>query len=401
MPWSEPSGANSWRVRFRRDDGTIGSLPGFPTQRAADDHINDMKSEQRKGIWLDPTAGQIPLGDYVPEWLDGIDVSIRTEQNYRSLLDNHILPRWKTTPLNEITNRAARAWEKKLRAEGKLAPVTIDGILKLLTLILADAADEKLIAANPIRPRRRGRRTSQRRRPRTRKVWAQPVEAVHAADNAAAIYGPGAALLLITGAWTGARWGELTGLHRDNVHLFDDDTGYLAVDPDIGALHEDDHGNLFLGPPKTEKSARTITLPPFLVRLLRAHLATHPHPHVFVTATGAWHRRSNFSRRAMKPAADGTQHLPYPKVLLMPAKPGLTFHGFRHGHKTWMIADGIPEVAQADRLGHEIPDKVREAYSHVAPEVEARLLQALQERWEKALANLADTALDTRWRAAT
>ena len=76
------------------------------------------------------------------------------------------------------------------------------------------------------------------------------------------------------------------------------------IDPDLGTLLESSRG-LALGPPKTVESARTITLPPFLVELLRAHLATHDHRHVFVTPTGELYRRSNFSRRALRPAADG------------------------------------------------------------------------------------------------
>ncbi|MDX6585169.1 MAG: hypothetical protein QOI10_4353, partial [Solirubrobacterales bacterium] len=34
-----------------------------------------------------------------------------------------------------------------------------------------------------------------------------------------------------------------------------------------------------------------------------------------------------------------------------------------------MIADHIPDVAQARRLGHTLPDKIEDIYSHVAPEV--------------------------------
>ena len=125
-----------------------------------------------------------------------------------------------------------------------------------------------------------------------------------------------------------------------------------------------------LGPPKTTESARTITLPPFLVDLLRAHLATHDQRFVFVTPTGELHRRSNFGRRALRPAVDGTLDRTRQAVRLAPVKPGLTFHGLRHGHKTWMIADGVPEVAQARRLGHILGDRIQETYSHVAAEVE-------------------------------
>jgi hypothetical protein len=82
--------------------------------------------------------------------------------------------------------------------------------------------------------------------------------------------------------------------------------------------------------------------------------------------------------------------------VVAPAAAGLTFHGLRHSHKTWLIADQIPEVAQARRLGHRIPDKIQHVYSHVAPELEARLLDALQQRWIAAPTELAATS----WAAA-
>ncbi|WP_284747747.1 hypothetical protein [Amycolatopsis sp. RTGN1] len=169
--------------------------------------------------------------------------------------------------------------------------------------------------------------------------------------------------------------------------LYDDDTGTIYLDPDIGALHEPCSGPLYLGHLKTDESERTISLPPFLARLLRWHLTTHNHRQVFVTPNLEWHRRSNFSRRAFRPAADGNLHIANPAIRVQPAKPGLTFHGLRHSHKTWMIDDGIPEIAQALRLGHVLQDKVQETYSHIAAAVEQRLLESLQARWDKAVAD--------------
>ena len=110
---------------------------------------------------------------------------------------------------------------------------------------------------------------------------------------------------------------------------------------------------------------------------------------------GEMHRRSNFGRRALTPAVNGTLDQAQPVVRLAPVKPGLTFHGLRHGHKTWMIADGVPEVAQARRLGHILGDRIQETYSHVAAEVDARLLEGLQDRWDKAVA---DSPLQPAWR---
>jgi integrase len=160
--------------------------------------------------------------------------------------------------------------------------------------MLADAAHDKLIPANPIQARRRGRRRRTQRTPR--KIWAEPSGVLHIVDQIAQKYGAGGAVLVVTAAWTGARWGELVGLQRHNLHLYDDNTGNIVIDPDFGALHEPNKGAPFLGQPKTEESARTITLPPLLVPLLRAHLTTH------TPSTCSSHRRKSCTGAVTSPA---------------------------------------------------------------------------------------------------
>jgi len=389
MAWSEKRGKR-WRVRYWCEDGTLGSVPGFATKRAADDYAETLESDQRKGTWIDPAAGRLALGEWTVSWLDALDVSRNTDAQYRSLLNNHILPRWGETSLSNITGIGVAAWTKKLRAKG-YAPATVATITKVLSMLLADAADDKLITANPIRPRRRGKRTRVKAR---EQIWATPQEALQVADNAAALDGSWAGVLIVTAAWTGARWGELAGLQRPNVHL---DDATIVIDPDIGALHEV-NGHFELGPPKTAESARTIQLPPFLIPLLRAHMDNHDHPHIFLTAKHEYLRRSNFSRRAMRPAADGNLHRKKPPVRIHPVKTGLTFHGLRHSHKTWMIADAVPEIAQSARLGHTLDDKIQKVYSHIANEVKHRLLQAIQDRWDKATADSTTPEHQAAWR---
>src|SRR5215469_13603286 len=110
MAWVEQTGEHSWRVRFRRADNTIGDLTGFPTEQDANNYALDLESDQRKGTWLDPTAGRLTINEFVPDWLDAIDVDIRTDDNYRSLLRNHIQPRWGTTALADISNLKVQAW---------------------------------------------------------------------------------------------------------------------------------------------------------------------------------------------------------------------------------------------------------------------------------------------------
>jgi Phage integrase family len=147
-------------------------------------------------------------------------------------------------------------------------------------------------------------------------------------------------------------------------------------------LHES--GSMrWLGPPKTRASARTIALPPFLVALLREHLARHRYEFVFTTPSGTWLWRSTFLRRVFRPAVDGSDASGM-KAGCAAVRPGLTFHGLRHSHKTWLIAGGAPEIAQARRLRHHLDNRVIETYSHVAPEVEQRLLDDLERRWHSA-----------------
>jgi hypothetical protein len=69
----------------------------------------------------------------------------------------------------------------------------------------------------------------------------------------------------------------------------------------------------------------------------------------------------------------------------LPLKPGLTPHGLRHGHNVWMDEDGIKQIMKFDRLGHVMPG-IGGTYSHVSASMRAELKEALQKRWEAALA---------------
>ena len=73
-----------------------------------------------------------------------------------------------------------------------------------------------------------------------------------------------------------------------------------------------------------------------------------------------------------------------PLTCWLPVKPGLTPHGLRHSHKTWMAEDGIPEILAEQRLGHEVP-WMRGLYAHATERMRDDLRQALQTHWEDSL----------------
>jgi hypothetical protein len=75
----------------------------------------------------------------------------------------------------------------------------------------------------------------------------------------------------------------------------------------------------------------------------------------------------------------------------LPLRPGLTPHGLRHGHQTWLDELGVRYVLQSERMGHEVPG-MRGVYSHISPRMRAELKSGLQTLWEASLHERAELA---------
>jgi integrase len=235
-------------------------------------------------------------------------------------------------------------------------------------MMLDDAVDERLIPTSPVHHHRRRRDHA----PTTaERVWAMPEHIIRIAEQATMRDGPSAGLLVITAAWTGCRWGELAGLQRDHLDL---DRSTLTIDPEIGALHES-ASHLWLGPPKTPASARTITLPPFLVTLLREYLEVAPGSFVFTSPLGCRLRRSTFDRRVFRPAVDGDD-----RHGLLAVRPGLTFHGLRHSHKNLAHRRRHPRNRPSQTTRPPPHQPTRRGLQPRRTEIEARLINSLEQR---------------------
>lgn len=87
------------------------------------------------------------------------------------------------------------------------------------------------------------------------------------------------------------------------------------------------------------------------------------------------------------PRGHGIQPIPadVPISSWLPIQPGLTPHGLRHSHKTWVAEDNIPEILAEQRLGHQVPG-IRGLYAHASNRMRDDLKTALQQRWTDALA---------------
>ncbi len=341
-------------------DGTVGTDSSHPDRAAAVLRCKQVDIDQATDTYLDPAAGRITLAEWVDLWQDTHVAGPAKMAAYRSRLRNHILPVFGPVPLTQINRHAIKVFVKQLKT--KLADSSVTSVVSLLSMLLREAVADRRIGHNPCH----------HIRVTTTRAPERPAASPGEVNTFVGRIGRfDEQILVINAAYTGMRWGELTGLSRANTRLHD---GLIRIDPHVGALHELS-GKLVLSPPKTWDSARDVHLPPFLIHLLRQVLDGHDHDQVFAGAHGGYLRRSNVNRRTWTPAIGGNPDRGLPPVIA-----GMHFHDLRHTHKTWLIEDDIPEIAQAKRLGHRLPG-IRGVYSHVTPAMQHRITEALQARW--------------------
>jgi integrase len=314
MAYAEKRG-NLWRARWRGQDGTLESKPGFRTRKEAESHGRDQEAAIRNNTYVDPRAGKITLTDWVNRWFPALDLELNTLSTYRYTIEVHILPAFGDWPLRslELQPEAIALWEKQIVARGYTRRTAREARSTLGT-ILADAIP-RYIQSNPAARRRGKGRKGQRRIERAEKAertWATPLEVLLFAERCSALSGSDADfVLIITMAYTGMRWSEAMGLTPGCVH---DDTLDIAW-----KLYELD-ARFYRGRPK-DGSIRTADLPPFLAELLAVHLdanagrkctCANPGPpwcrgdeYVFLGQRNGHFRRSNYASRFVRPAADG------------------------------------------------------------------------------------------------
>jgi len=392
----------TWRSRYKKPDGSWGSEPGFPTRKLAEEWGERQEVAIAEGRWVDPELSRKKFGVFAAEWMKAQKPRGRTVMNRWERLDAHILPKWKDTSLIGINWFEVEAWARELALT--TARSTVRDCVQLMGRIINGAVDARHLTVNPLAGRRlTGLPADTVKRKSDEEQVAEPEVVLQLARRLGPVYG----LHVVTDAWTGLRWEELVGLHRRNALLTRrqrHDGGVftcpiLRVDEDEGALAEyykrDEEGKRYtfrgLEPPKNEKSARDVDLPPFLALLLEKHLADWPHEFVFTTLTGKWWWRSHWWS-VLRPAADGREERP--KGRGRPASPaweplmkGLTMRDLRHTHDSWQEQIDVRPVLGYEQMGHKYPG-IKGTYRHPTPPMRQARLEGLQQIYERAMRNL-------------
>ncbi|MEU9777743.1 hypothetical protein [Streptomyces sp. NPDC047968] len=428
MAWAEKrvstakgrKGEVSWRVKFLLADGTYGSQSGFPTKKTALAYGRKQEDLLKSGRQQMSTEGPALFGPFARQYMKDRQKRGRTNSRRWDYLKEYILPRWESTEIRAITWYDVDTWQLKLPCDD----VTRGHTVSLMSTIITAAVDSQKVEANPIYGRRRtkpavelapapgtqaGDKAAKARRKAS--VWSgdgvRPEDVFLLAER----LGPANGVHVLAVAFTGLRWGESLGLHRDNARrqrrqpwgadVFE--CPIISVVEEIAEYEQrDDEGRkagTFIGlePTKTDGETRDVDVPPSLARLLERHLWDWPHERAFCTPSGKPWRRGNWGR-TLRPAADGRderkrrQGVSY-REAWEPICPGLDMRALRHLHDTLQAEIDVAEPLAFEAMGHRRPG-IKRVYQHVTPEMRQHRLDGLEEVWQRAMRNV---GLRTLW----
>jgi integrase len=275
-----------------------------------------------RGLWVDPSAGDVRFAEWSEGWLKGLDLKPSTRANYESNLRSRILPRFGAMPISRITPAAVRSWITDLRASG-LGAASVRQARQLLHAALEVAVTDGILPRNAVDPV-----SPPSVRPR-RQLFLSEAELGSLAEAAEQRQESMGSLVLLLG-WSGLRWGEAVALRGRRVDVNRRRIHVVEAVTEVG-------GRLEWGTPKTHEG-RTVVVPRFVAEGLPVH---GPEGLVFMAPKGGPLRTSNFRRDVWHPAC---------RISGMPE--GLLVHDLRDTAASLMIASGASIKAVQRALGH-------------------------------------------------
>lgn len=386
-------GSVTWRVQFRIDGRMV--QEGFATDRAANDFAKLVDriggeaaraTRQRRNLSESPT-----LAAFTADYLDPAKghlsgVTPGTRDGYRQIAERSFLQILGQYPIDVISKQDVAGWiawqedQPSTRyPDRKIAAKTIRNYHGLLSAILTEAVDVKVTTSNPAK----GTSLTRGRRQGISFLTRDEFETLlHFIPEH---YKP----LVLTLAGTGMRWGEATAITWADINTNGQDT-MLAIDK---AWQKGAKNRAVLGPPKTDKARRTISLWPDLVAAMGERQAggelVFKGPQ---NESRVWSYR--FHTAAWAPALDAAND--EKKCALIGAKPigkRPRVHDLRHTHASWLIASGVPLPYIQHRLGHENITTTVDLYGHMLPDMQAATANALAEVMSSVLPSAGQVAM--------
>lgn len=359
------NGAIKWRARY--PDPSYGGRKEiervFPRKIEAERWLRSQQVAVDRGTHIDPKDTERRFIHVVEAWRGTwIDLEPKTKAGYESILNKHVLPRWKDARIGAVSADAIQVWINDLASTR--SPKTVSNIDGVLRSALNVAVERHFITVNPCDAVRLPRRSKAKDM-----LFLSALEIQSVAEAITAHY----RVIVYTAAYTGLRAGELGALRRRDVDLLHGTLHVHGALKDISTtsvnIAPEDKGLIF-GTTKTGK-VRTLGLPRFLVDMLTEHLESvsgGADALVFTSRKGGPLRHDNFYKRHFKPAV---------RAALPAEKHGLRFHDLRHTCAALLIAANAHPKAIQDHLGHKDIQTTFNVYGHLLPAAQQALAAAL------------------------
>jgi len=384
VKWETAKGASTrWLVDYRDQTGERRGK-NFVRKRDAEDFAAKVKVEVAAGTHV-PESTTVTVSEACDLWLHSCrsrNLETSTLTQYDQHVRLHIKPFLGATKLSRIAVATVRAFEDRLREEGRSQPM-VRGIVASLSSVVSDAEERGLIGRNPVRElsRRRGAngKANGRRKLQVGVDIPTPDEIRRIMNNAKGLKKRTCLLSLIT---TGLRASEFRGLRWDDLDL----------DPRKPELHVRQRADFRneIGAPKSSAGTRTIPLTPRVASSLRLWrdracpkkdgklVYVFPNGRGNIESTGNIVKRlwwpAQIAAGVTKPVLDDEgqpKHDDEGKPIVKAKYPGL--HSLRHFFASWCInrkADGgleLPAKLVQERVGHASVTMTLDRYGHLFP----------------------------------
>ncbi|MBB1153952.1 tyrosine-type recombinase/integrase [Amycolatopsis dendrobii] len=355
MAWTRTLSSGKFQGIYRDSRGVEQSAGTFTQEPQALREAGRRESESREPGALDVKGAKIQWGPWFDLWHESRSLAFATDEQYRSIAGNWLMPHWSTVRLADITQMSIERWKKKMttpRKRGEKPPCppwTFRSALMLLKTSLNAAVADRRLAASP------GRDVTYPDLPTGLERYLTPdeVDAITWAMNGQN------ALVVRMSVETGLRFGELAGLHWDRVDL---QRGTIRV------IEKFNQKNYLIDPVPKDKDERTVPMPSDLVGKLIAHRErTQPAETcglmhevgecrgdiLFRGARGAPLKSNDWGKTIFQSALEHAQ-----------IEGRVRVHDMRHTYASWLIQEGVPLAEIAKVMGHS-DTEVTKLYAHL------------------------------------
>ncbi len=354
-----------WVAEITLETGKQKTVGYFKTEAEAIAAKNRALRELEQGVLA--TGSRQTVEKYLREWFETIQKQEVRQTTYMSqelLLYKVILPALGHIQLQKLTpQHIQKLYSDKLNEGWK--PGSVRNVHKILHKALKNATRWKLVSQNV---------SELVSLPRNVKHKAQTLTKEQTVQLLKFAQGHPLEPLIVLALTTGMRHGEISGLQWSDIN-FEEHT--LAINRTISFISG--HGYV-KGDPKTENSKRKIILPQFVVRSLEKY---RERQNMLRAKAGSQWQDLNlvFCNEATgyyrNPACTGQA---FHRLLARAKLPQMRIHDLRHSAATLLILMmKMPVNLVQELLGHDDVETTLGMYTHVDPEMQRPMMDALDD----------------------